>query len=553
MATPRELADRFHAEWLAANPLDATTLGVPGYDDRVPDASDAGIAAWRSQVEGLLRDARAVQAGALTLDDAVTLDVLIEHADQELTALDIAADEYTVTPMPFAGPPVLLAVLARSVLPSAQAAGDYVARLRKGGTYVDQLTARLRAGAARGLLPVAPLVAQAIAWGEGVLSSPVPEAVAAPEPPAGWGGEDAWRSSRDAAARDVIAPALGRWVDELRSLLPRSRPGTRAGLAYLDGGDDLYARAIRVHTTLPLSASDLHRTGLDHVQTLEARALELGASIGLRDLPAVFGALRASAGTVPPNEAMDKARAAVARAEVRAAEVFPAPLPPPCAVQAMPAVVAASGVAPHYTPPRLDGSRPGTYWFNTELPTAGTGWDLESVAFHEAVPGHHLQLSRVQLLSHLPDLQRTRHLTVFGEGWGLYAEQLAEEMGLYTGVEGLLGAITASLMRAGRLVVDTGIHALGWSRDEALRWYVEHVPMPESFLEREIDRYIAMPGQALAYLTGKLQLVELREEAKGRLGDRFTLPTFHATVLDHGSLPMPALRRVVNGWDGAAP
>ena len=142
----------------------------------------------------------------------------------------------------------------------------------------------------------------------------------------------------------------------------------------------------------------------------------------------------------------------------------------------MPKVVAVSGAAPHVTPPRLDGERPGTFWFNTERPTAGTGWDTEVVAFHEAVPGHHLQLSRLQLLTGLPALQRQRSLAVFSEGWGLYAEQLAEEAGLYADDRGLLGSFSTSLMRAARLVIDTCIHAFGWSRERALEFAVAISP-----------------------------------------------------------------------------
>jgi uncharacterized protein (DUF885 family) len=218
----------------------------------------------------------------------------------------------------------------------------------------------------------------------------------------------------------------------------------------------------------------------------------------------------------------------------------------------MPPVVAISGTAPHYTPPRLDGARPGTYWFNTLVPTAGTGWDLESVAFHEAVPGHHLQLSRIQLLSELPAMQRQRSITVFSEGWGLYAEQLAEEMGLYTGTESLLGSTAAALMRAARLVVDTGLHARGWSRQEALEFFVAHVPMPPRFLAAEVDRYIMWPGQALAYLTGKLEILRARDEAQRRLGPAFALPDFHAALLDSGSLPMPVLHQHIDRWSGPA-
>jgi uncharacterized protein (DUF885 family) len=245
---------------------------------------------------------------------------------------------------------------------------------------------------------------------------------------------------------------------------------------------------------------------------------------------------------------MAGALAAIRRAEACAGEFFPEPLPPPCAVTPMPAVVASSGMAPHYTPPTLDGTRPGTYWFNLERPTAGTGWDLEGVAFHEGVPGHHLQLSRVQMLDDLPAMQRQRALTVFAEGWGLYAEQLAEEMGLYSNTESLLGELATSLMRAARLVVDTGLHALGWSRRRALEFMIAHVPMPEPFLANEIDRYIGMPGQALSYLIGKRELVRLRDEATRRLGSRFTLPGFHATVLDSGSLPMPVLEEKIQSW-----
>jgi uncharacterized protein (DUF885 family) len=337
-------------------------------------------------------------------------------------------------------------------------------------------------------------------------------------------------------------------VTAVRELLPQARPAERPGLAYLPGGEEDYARAVRIYTTLPLSAEQLHQTGLDHIEALEARAVKLGTGLGLAGLDEVFAALRDSNGRVAPDEAIRQATAAVRRAEARAGEFFPEPLPPPCEVTPMPEVVAVSGAAPHYTPPRLDGGRPGTFWFNTERPTAGTGWDTEVVAFHEAVPGHHLQLSRLQLLTDLPALQRQRSIAVFSEGWGLYAEQLAEEAGLYADDRGLLGSISTSLMRAARLVVDTGIHAFGWSRERALGFLAEHVPMPPEFLASEVDRYIVMPGQALAYLTGKLEIIRIRDEARERLGPAFSLPDFHGAVLDHGSLPMPTLARSINGW-----
>ena len=548
MTAARDLADRFHERWLHANPFAATMYGIPGYDDLLPDASEEGQQAWRAEAGKFLEEATAIEHGPLTPADAVTLDCTTEAAAQEIAGIDLAEDEYTVTAMHYTGPAVFLAVAARTVLVDAAAAEAYLTRLRRSGTWFDQLSDRLRAGAARGRLPVAPLAEQAIAWAEGVLAAPGASPVLAPRPPQGWPRAAAWEADRQAAAAEVVQPALARWVATVRELLPRARPAGQPGLSWLTGGDADYARAIRIYTTLPLTAQDLHQTGLDHVAALEARAVKLGAGLGLSGLDAVFAALRDSAGKISPEDAMRQATAAVRRAEERAGQIFPDPLPPPCEVTPMPEVVAEAGAAPHYTPPRLDGGRPGTFWFNTRKPTAGTGWDIDVVAFHEAVPGHHLQLSRLQLLTGLPALQRQRSLPVFSEGWGLYAEQLAEETGLYTDDHGLLGMVSASLMRAVRLVVDTGIHAFGWSRERAVQYAVEHVPMPPEFMAAEIDRYIVMPGQALAYFTGKLEIIRLRDEARRRLGSGFSLPAFHAAVLDNGSLPMPTLARSITAW-----
>ena len=432
MTSVRELADRMHRRWLEENPFTASMYGIPGYDDLLPDESEAGRRAWRAEVGRFLGEAEAVERGQLTPADAVTLDCTIEAATQELEIIDLAPAEYTVTAMPYAGPATFLAVAARTVLVDPAAAEAYLTRLRRSGGWFDQIGERLRTGTGRGRLPVAPLAAQAVSWAEGVLAAPGMSPVLSPQPPPGWPGAAAWEAERRAAAEEVVHPALARWVATVRELLPRARPPERAGLTYLPGGDEDYARAVRISTTLPLSAGELHQTGLDQVARLEARAVKLGAGLGLSGLDEVFAALRDSAGKIPAEEAMRRAAGAVKRAEARAAEFFPGPLPPPCQVAPMPEVVAMSGAAPHYTPPRLDGGRPGTFWFNTERPTAGTGWDIDVVAFHEAVPGHHLQLSRLQLLTGLPALQRQRSLTVFSEGWGLYAEQLAEEAGLYT-------------------------------------------------------------------------------------------------------------------------
>ena len=548
MTPARDLADRFHQRWLEVNPFVATMYGIPGYDDLIPDASAAGEQAWRDEAAEFVRAADEIAAGPLSAADAVTIACTREAAAQEVDSVEQAASEYTVTPMQYSGPAVLMALAARTVLVDVAAAEAYLDRLRRSGTWLDQVSERLRTGAASGRLPVALLVEQAIIWVRSVLDDPVPAALLAPQPPEGWSRAADWEAERRALAAEVVKPALARWLEVLTELLPLSRPAGQAGLVHLPGGDANYARAIRIYTTLPLTADELHQTGLDQVAALESRAVELGAGIGLSGLDEVRAALRGSAGQDSPEESIRRALLAVRRAEARAPEIFPQPLPAPCDVTPMPPVVALSGAAPHYTPPRLDGGRAGTFWFNTKRPTAGTGWDLDVVAFHEAVPGHHLQLSRLQLLTDLPALQRQRSITVFSEGWGLYAEQLAEEVGLYPDDRALLGEISSSLMRAARLVVDTGLHSYGWSRQQALDYVTTHVPMPAAFMANEIDRYIVMPGQALAYMTGKLEILRLREHAREQLGPAFSLPAFHAAILDHGSLPLPALDRSITAW-----
>jgi uncharacterized protein (DUF885 family) len=553
MTEARNLADRFHERWLHANPFAATMYGIPGYDDLLPDESAAGQQAWRAEAERFLDEAQDIKRGEIgrgqfSPADAVTLDCTTQAAAQEVAGVDLAADEHTVTAMQYSGPAMFLAVAARTVLVDEAAAENYLTRVRGSGAWLDQVSDRLRDGARSGRLPVGPLAEQALGWVETILAAPESSPVLAPKPPQDWARAAEWEQERRAAVAEVVQPAVARWADTVRELLPRARSAEHAGLKWLPDGDADYARAIRVYTTLPLSAEELHQTGLDHVAALEARAVELGKGLGLSGRDEVLAAIRDSAGKMAPEEAVRSAVAAVRRAEARAAEFFPAPLPPPCDVTPMPDVVALAGAAPHYTPPRLDGGRPGTFWFNTLRPTAGTGWDIDVVAFHEAVPGHHLQLSRLQLLTDLPALQRQRSLPVFSEGWGLYAEQLAEETGLYTDERGLLGAVSTALMRAVRLVVDTGLHAFGWSRERAVRYAVDHVPLPQEFMANEIDRYIVMPGQALCYLTGKLEIERLRDEARRRLGPAFSLPGFHAAVLDHGSLPMPTLARSITTW-----
>jgi uncharacterized protein (DUF885 family) len=269
MSEARDLADRFHERWLRANPFAATMYGIPGYDDLLPDSSEEGQQDWRAEAGGFLAEAAAIASGPLTPPDAVTLDCTREAAGQEQATIDMARDDHTVTAMQYAGPAAFLAVAARTVLVDPAAAEAYLTRLRRSGVWFDQLGERLRAGAGRGRLPIAPLAEQAVSWAEGVLAAPGASPLLLPRPPREWPRAAAWEQERAAAAADVVHPALARWVAVVRELLPRARTSDRAGLVWLPGGEADYARAIQSYTTLPLSAKDLHQTGLDHVAELE--------------------------------------------------------------------------------------------------------------------------------------------------------------------------------------------------------------------------------------------------------------------------------------------
>jgi uncharacterized protein (DUF885 family) len=541
----RKLADTVVDRLLRADPFAGTNLGLREYDALVPDASAAAEDALAADLAAL--GAQAAELTPLDAADAVTLDAVRATCDRQQKLLALRSPEYTVSAMPMHGPPALFAVLARTALADPQAASDYLQRVTASAEWIDGSTERLREGVARGRFPVGSLVDDAIAWADRTLATSVPPAVVTPTPPVGWNGADEWRDHLEQVARDGITPAVARWRDQLRELRPQARPDDRAGIGHLPNGEADYESAIAVHTTLSFTADELHQLGLDRVSELEQRATQLGATIGLADLDAVRHAIRASTSALEPPDALAAAQAAVRRAEQRAGEIMPKPLPGPCAVSPMPQTVAESGMAPHYTRPKQDGSRPGTYWFNTFLPTAGTGWDLEAVAFHETVPGHHSQLARQQQLGELPLLQQLS-ITVHSEGWGLYAERLAGEFGLYSGVEAEIGSVYVEMHRAARLVVDTGLHAFGWSRQQARDYLLGHVALSADFLTAEIDRYIAWPGQALAYMVGQREILRLREHARSTLGERFELPAFNGALLDNGNVSMPVLRTVIDNW-----
>ncbi|SEP18391.1 DUF885 domain-containing protein [Amycolatopsis saalfeldensis] len=541
------LAGEFVDELFAVEPLTAALLGVrpdaPGLDDPSAEAE----AAHRGRLSALLERARAVEAAGLSGEDRVTREVLVHSIEGRLDLIDSHFTEFTVSDLFVAPAAGLLSSLPMVSVAGGASAEAHLGRLAGIPAYLRAIAERHRAGIAAGRVPVARLVRGAIAHLDRYLAEPAGDPLLRQPAP-----DEEFATRREELLRDVVHPAFREYRDFLEAeVLQHGRPDDQAGVSWLPGGDEIYARLARLHTTTARGPQDLHDTGLAVIAGQAEQYRELGARVfGTRELPEIFDRLRndpklrwSSAG-----ELLDTARSAITRAAAESPKWFGRIPGQPWTVEAVPEDSAPGAPPAYYMLPAADGSRPGTYFANTYEATERFRHTAEATAFHEAIPGHHFQLSTALGLTDLPLLRRIGDFTAYTEGWGLYTERLADEMGLYSDDVALLGMLTLESMRAGRLVVDTGLHALGWSRQQAIDYLVENTPMAPVEIEAEVDRYIGYPGQALAYMVGRLEIQRIRAAAEARLGSRFDVRAFHDVVLSGGAMPLSVLDGVVSEW-----
>jgi len=547
----RELADEYWEYRTALHPTSAHLRGDYRYADRFEDASreaeDANVAALRD----FHRRATAIDPTTLEGQDLLTREVLLFETEVEADLDELHTTEFAVDPI--FGLQVHAKLLPPMLsVPNAEVAEAMIDKYRAMARSIDQLTERYRQGVASGRVPprfaVEGVVDQLGAW----LDTPVEEdpllGVGAP-PEFDAAAEAAWRERLVDVVAQAIRPAVGRQRDVLRDEVgPAARPDGREGLVWLPDGELVYDRSIRLFTTLPMQAREIHEIGLQQIDRLAGEYRELGAEVlGTSDLAEIFTRLRDDPALhhtrgedvrAAAEAAFDKARAAMGDWFGRLPEAD-------CLV-----AETASGAQAFYFPPAEDGSRPGIFYMNTADPTSWGTYEVEATAFHEGIPGHHLQLAIAQELGdEIPAFRRHGHIVAYGEGWGLYTERLADEMGLYGSPLDRMGMLSADSMRAGRLVVDTGIHALGWSRQQAVDYMVENSPMTLHSIREEIDRYVAsMPGQALSYMIGRLEIQRIRSEAEATMGGRFDIKGFHDTALGSGGVPLELLARMVADW-----
>ncbi|GAA1261095.1 DUF885 domain-containing protein [Saccharothrix xinjiangensis] len=540
MGTTAELADELLDVVLRQSPVGASVLGVPGYDHLLPDHRPEAEQSLRAEAAGIAERARALPAD----DDPVTRAVVVQQAEALVDWIDARAVEYTITDT-FMGPVgEVLTALPMTVPNGAGGEQAYLDRLAAVPAFLRAVAERHLDGVGAGRTPVRHLVANAVAHLDRYLA-------ADEDPLARPSGGEAFADGRDRLLAEVVRPAFARYRDVIAGI--EGRPADRVGVGLLPGGEEVYAALTRFHTTTSRTPEELHRTGLDLIAGLADEYAEVGRRVfGTSDVAEVFHRMRTDPALRwdSADELLTAAREAVTRAEEAAPRWFGRLPELRCRVEPVPEADAPGQPTAFYAPASLDGLRPGTYFANTHRVRERFRYQAEATAFHEAVPGHHFQFSLAQGLTELPALRRFAQVTAYTEGWGLYTERLAEEMGLYSSDVARLGMLALDSMRAGRLVVDTGLHAHGWSRQRAIDYLVEHTPLAPVEIENEVDRYIAAPGQALAYMVGRLEIQRLRSGAERALGDRFDVRAFHDLLLGGGPLPLAVLDEVVTGWVG---
>jgi uncharacterized protein (DUF885 family) len=556
MSAPENLSTLVAEYWearLADAPLYATAIGDRRFDDSLSDISPEGRARWARILEDVVTGAHRVPEDGLGNEDRVTRSALITEAESELAYLRCGIDEWSVDPL--GGPQVsFLNVESYQTVRTPDEGRAMVGRWRAMGPYVDEYLANLRESLSAKKVAVRTCVEKVIGELEDLTGKPEAEwtllkplALAHED----WTDEERaeFREGLTRAVSDSIRPAFVRYLERLRSeILPHARPPEMAGIFHVPDGAEAYRHLIRVYTSLELSPGDVHETGLREVARINAEMAALGNEVfGLDDRKAVLEKLRTDPELhfTTRDEVAAKAESALARAKAATPKWFGRLPKAECVVVRMGQHEEKHSTIAYYRRPAADGSRPGSYYVNTSAPETRPRYEAEALAYHEAIPGHHLQLALMQELTHLPAFRRHSGVTAFIEGWGLYSERLADAMGLYSSSLDRIGMLSYDAWRACRLVVDTGMHARGWSRQAAIDFMHENTALAMNNIVNEVDRYIAWPGQALAYKTGQMELIRLRDEARRRLGPRFDIRAFHDVLLGNGALDLRTLAAMV--------
>lgn len=537
---------------LSNSPTEATLLGDRRFDHLLDDLSPEALDLYAADLRQIIEEATALDPSGLGHQEELTREMLISEAANTLTLLETRIMVAPCDPMigPVTG---LLMHVGQTTAHDGTQADALYERYRQVPRFLNQALALHDEEVAAGRTPIATNVRRVLSQIDDYLGSPLETDPFASLPgPEGWEELGEWRERMRRLTVDEIRPAFVRYREGAEGLIPIARDEEHSGLCHIAGGDEIYARMIERFTTLPYSAQDLHDIGQSQARGIHADEFrEIGKAVfGSTDLAVILDRLRhdRSLRYRTAGEILQHTEAIVRRSWEASAGWFNLRPVGTCAVQEVPAFLAQNAPPAYYYPPATDGSRPGTYFINTHQPAERVRYAAEAVAFHEANPGHHFQLTLAAELSGIPEFRKRAIATAYVEGWGLYAERLADEMGLYTSDTDRLGMISADAWRAARLVVDTGVHALGWNRRQGVEFLQQWTAVDQPSIETEVDRYIGVPGQALAYKAGQMEIFRLRDHARSALGPRFDIRAFHDTVLGSGPVTLPMLGALVDRW-----
>jgi len=545
MNTLTDLADRYYAFASTASPLALMWNGKLDALERWDDFSPAATAELRAKFMEFAVAAEAVEVG----DDPQSIalrDSIATGARSEALSLTWGAELFQVNPK-MGMFETILSFIDNFPIKTSEDGAKYLVKMHGMADAFSQLSQVVTAAAAEGRVTLSRhLNATADSIDAYLATEPGPgERLSAQAAPTDLSDDEAaaWRAERDAIILDKVRPGLAHVGKELRALAAIGQPDDKPGLCHLPGGDQVYKDKIWANLLTDHTAEQIHAIGVAKIAELEEEYVALaGPMFDTADVATIYATLRDDQSLKYTDAAsvVADAEAALARANAAAPDWF-AHLPTSsCTPHAT-----HFGAMAYYSAPDPATGKQGDFYFNTSRPSAWSTYELEAITFHEAIPGHHLQLA---LHAENPDLhivQREFFNTAYAEGWGLYTERLADEMGLYSSDVARLGMLSADSLRACRLVVDTGMHAMGWSREQAVQYMLDHSPMDRSHIEAEVDRYIGLPGQALAYMIGRMEILSVRAEAETRPG--FDIKDFHHAVLRYGAVPLPTLRAVVLG------
>jgi uncharacterized protein (DUF885 family) len=546
-------ADHWQA-WMQYDPLFASQCGDHRYDDRLPTVSEAAITAWRSQLQDFRKRQDAIQRESLSPPEQLNYDVFARLVDVDIDELGHGYSRIPISRT--AGFHMSLPDLPMFVsLETLHDYENYISRLEGIQAFFSENIELMRLGLRTGYLP--PLATlQGIEEGiqPHILDDPAQSAYFDPfkDLPAFISTADRERLTRS-AREAILTSVIPAYRQLLKFIKDEYRPAARPGIAasQLPNGREFYQSRIRYFTSLDLTPEQVHATGHSEVTRIRTKMQSVMKKAGFKgDFKAFIEFLRTAPRfyATTPEELLRVTALVLKRIDGELPRLFKTLPRLPYGIRTIPDFSAPGNTTAYYMPGAGDGTRAGYYYVNTYDLKSRPLYEIEALSLHEAVPGHHLQIALQQELSDLPNFRRFSGFTSFVEGWALYSERLGLEMGFYQDPYSDFGRLGYEMWRACRLVVDTGMHALSWTRQQAIDFMLENTSSTELNIINEVDRYIAWPGQALAYKIGELKIRELRASAEQRLGNRFILRDFHDVVLLEGAVPLNILEQRVNHW-----